>query len=52
MKFKQQQRQHQDSEEWGTDDSDWDYSDEETRAKRRRSSKWYFIDQFRQRFIK
>ncbi|KAJ9577602.1 hypothetical protein L9F63_005789, partial [Diploptera punctata] len=30
---------YQDSEEWGTDDSDWEYSDEESRAKRRRSTK-------------
>lgn len=38
--------QYQDQEEWGTDDSDWDYSDEETRAKRRKSSKCSFIDGF------
>ncbi|XP_021935615.1 DNA excision repair protein ERCC-6-like isoform X3 [Zootermopsis nevadensis] len=32
-------KQRQDLQEWGTDDSDWDYSDEETRAKRRKSRK-------------
>lgn len=37
-------KQRQDLQEWGTDDSDWDYSDEETRAKRRKSSKCHFID--------
>ncbi|PNF23188.1 hypothetical protein B7P43_G02730 [Cryptotermes secundus] len=39
VKRRQRQGQHQNPEEWGTDDSDWDYSDEETRCKRRRSSK-------------
>jgi hypothetical protein len=41
---KQAQWQQQDPSEWATDDSDWDYSDEETRAKRRKSSKCLFID--------
>lgn len=44
MKHKRRQHQYQDSEDWGTDDSDWDYSDEETRAKRRKMSKCHFID--------
>jgi hypothetical protein len=43
MKRRQQWYQHQDTEDWGTDDSDWDYSDEETRSKRRKSSKHHFI---------
>ena len=41
---KQARYQQQDPEEWATDDSDWDYSDEETRARRRKSSKCLFID--------
>jgi len=38
------QCQQQDPGEWATDDSDWDYSDEETRARRRKSSKFRYID--------
>lgn len=41
---KQAQSQQQDPEEWATDDSDWDYSDEETRARRRKSSKSHLYD--------
>ncbi|XP_067005938.2 DNA excision repair protein ERCC-6 [Anabrus simplex] len=32
-------KRHASPENWGTDDSDWDYSDEESRAKRRKSTK-------------
>ncbi|XP_069685202.1 DNA excision repair protein ERCC-6-like [Periplaneta americana] len=35
---RKQQKLYKDPEEWGTDDSDWDYSDE-TRVKRRKSTK-------------
>jgi hypothetical protein len=41
---KRVQCQQQDPEDWATDDSDWDYSDEETRARRRKSSKCHLID--------
>jgi len=41
---KQAQCLQQDPGEWATDDSDWDYSDEEIRARRRKSSKCHFID--------
>jgi hypothetical protein len=46
MKCRQQQYVHQDPEEWGTDDSDWDYSDEETRYKRRKNSKCHFQPEY------
>jgi hypothetical protein len=43
VKHKQWQHRYQDLEKWGTDDSDWDYSDEETRAKQHKNSKCNFI---------
>ncbi|PSN50701.1 hypothetical protein C0J52_01199 [Blattella germanica] len=40
---KRRRRRHQtsiqDPEDWGTDDSDWEYSDEESKIKRRKSTK-------------
>jgi hypothetical protein len=44
MRGKQAQCHQQDPVEWATDDSDWDCSDEETRARQRKSSKCHFID--------